>query len=453
MSALLALLAAGVRRFAKDKRGASAVIFALASIPIVGLMGFAIDVGNALRVQNALQASTDAAALAGALDITNGNNDAAGTARTYSAVAGGKNTIYGQNVTPVVTLKCFTSTGASCAGPSKSNGLVVQQTTVVNTFFAKIFGINTFTLKAIATAGAAGAKPKPLNVMLVLDTTQSMTQADPNCGSNVTKIACALSGVQTLLGILAPSVDQVGLMVFPGIDPSTVNAATDCSASTKPKVMAYDAPNLSYQLVAPSMDYRSSDNANALNTGSILANAAGGGSGCSGVPAIGGVGTFYADAIWQAQTTLVATDKDGMQNVIVFLSDGDADSSNVMKKSCPANSSVWCTGNETSNQCRNAIKAAQAAASAGTWVFSIAYDASTDASNGSGASCKSDTPRISACSTMQQIASDSGKFFSDSTGKSNACTSSTTSLANLIAIFQTIGQALQQPRLLPNNTA
>ena len=59
-----------VRNFAKDRRGATAVIVALAVVPIIGLMGFSIDVGNALRVQHALQASTDAAALAGAKDIT-----------------------------------------------------------------------------------------------------------------------------------------------------------------------------------------------------------------------------------------------------------------------------------------------------------------------------------------------------------------------------------------------
>jgi len=432
-----------LRRFAKDKRGATAVIFALAAIPLVGVMGFAIDIGNALRVQHALQASTDAAALAGALDITNANNDAVSTAKNYSAQAGGKNTILGQSVTPTVTLKCFTSTGASCSGPTKANGLVVRQTTTVPTFFAKIFGINSFSLAATATAGAAGAKPKPLNVMLVLDTTASMNDNDANCG--MTKIKCALSGTQALLGMLTPSVNQVGLMVFPGIQSNTVSAATDCSASTKPTVVAYSAsPN--YQLVTPSTDYRSSDSDTALSSSSPLANAVGG-SNCSGVPAVGGVGTFYADAIWQAQTTLVATAKPDMQNVIVFLSDGDAGSSDVMTKACPANSSAWCTGNESKNQCAAAIKAAKAAATAGTWVFSIAYDAATSGG------CSTDSPYVSPCSTMTQIASDSGKFYSDSTGTKNACTSSQSSLATLIQVFQTIGQALQQPRLLPNNTA
>ena len=43
---------------------------------------------------------------------------------------------------------------------------------------------------------------------------------------------------------------------------------------------------------------------------------------------------------------------------------------------------------------------------------------------------------------MQEIAPGLRKFYSDSTGASNACISSQTSLANLIQVFQTIGQAL-----------
>jgi Flp pilus assembly protein TadG len=438
-----------IRRFWKNQNGVTAAMFAIALVPIIGLMGFGIDVGNALQVKRALQASTDAAVLAGALDITNGTGNPVATATSYSAGTGGKNSIQNLTVTATVTLKCFTSTGASCSGPSAANGLIVQQQTNVPTFFAKIFGINSIPVTVISTAGAAGAKPKPLNVMLVLDTTASMdTTKDPYCSiPNAYRITCALGGVQTLLGILAPSVDQVGLMVFPGLQANTVSNDTDCNANTKPTIVAYSA-NPTYQVVAPSSNYRSSDTSTSLSSGSTLVNAVGGGTGCSsGLTAVGGVGTFFADAIWQAQTALLATDKQGMQNVIVFLSDGDADSSQVLTKSCPANSSAWCTGNETTNQCHAGIKAAQAAAATGTWVFSIAYNAATSGS------CVTDNPAISGCSTMQQIASDSGKFYSDSTGVKGACISSTNTLSDLVSIFQTIGQALQQPRLLPNGTS
>ncbi|HWY63756.1 MAG TPA: TadE/TadG family type IV pilus assembly protein [Rhizomicrobium sp.] len=448
---ILSRLRGLVRNFTRDSRGATAVIVALAIIPIVGLMGFAIDVGNALRVQHALQASTDAAALAGAKDITLGLATPAATATTYSAASGGKNPVYGVTVATNITLKCFKSTGASCSGVSGSNGLVVKQSATMPTIFAKVFGINSFSLAAIATAGAAGAKPKPLNVMLVLDTTASMQSNDPSC--SMTKIACAEQGVNTLLGILAPSVDQVGLMVFPGVSPSSVSNANLCGGSLT--IQPYSSTTMTYQLAAPGNDFRSSDTATSLSGSSSIVQAIGAGGtngkgeACSGMNAQGGQGTFFADAIWQAELALEATDQPGMQNVIVLLSDGDAGSGNTNTKGCPANSSTWCTGNEAKNQCAEAVKAAQGAATKGTWVFSIAYDADTSA----GGSCSTDNPQISACTTMTNIASDSGKFYSDTSGSGKSgCPSTQSSLANLVQVFQTIGQALQEPRLLANNT-
>ena len=446
---ILSLVRALACNFGRDRRGATAVIVALAIIPIVGMLGFSIDVGNALRVQHALQASTDAAALAGAKDITLGLATPAATATTYSAASGGKNPVYGVTVATNVTLKCFKSTGASCSGASGANGLVVQQSATMPTSFAKVFGINSFSLNAVATAGAAGAKPKPLNVMLVLDTTASMQQPDPSCGTS--KVLCAEQGVTTLLGILAPSVDQVGLMVFPGVSPSGINNANLCSGNLS--VQPYSSTSMTYQLAAPGSDFRSSDTATSLSGTSSIVQAVGGGvnskgKNCSGMSAQGGEGTFFGDAIWQAELALEATDKSGMQNVIVVLSDGDAGSSTTNTKSCPTNSSVWCTGNEAKNQCAEAVKAAQGAAAKGTWVFSIAYDATTS----TGSSCSTDSPKISPCDTMTQIASDTGKFYSDTSSGKGGCPSTQSSLANLVQVFQTIGQALQEPRLLANNT-
>jgi hypothetical protein len=286
-----------------------------------------------------------------------------------------------------------------------------------------------------------------MNVMLVLDTTASMNSSDPGCSiHNATRIECAMAGVQQLLAALTPSVDQVGLMVFPGLQANQAKYDFDCSSGTSPKIAAYSA-NPNYTIVAPGSDFRSSDSANDLNSGSDLVKAAGGGgSSCAGLKAVGGVSTFFADAVWQAQTSLLATDKAGMQNVIILLSDGDANATTTALSSCPKNSSAWCSSAENKNECHAAVKAAQAAAASGTWVFSIAYGAPT------GASCSTDkSPSISACTTMKQIASDPAKFYSDGNGVKGGCTSSSNSLSDLVSIFKTIGVSLQQPRLLPNN--
>src|SRR3979409_722992 len=78
--------------------------------------GCVIDFGNAYRVQKALQASTDAAAVAGAGQLTlsypaNGAN-AVATARSYGASTGGKNLIAGVpagNGTQTITTSCVGS--------------------------------------------------------------------------------------------------------------------------------------------------------------------------------------------------------------------------------------------------------------------------------------------------------------------------------------------------------
>ena len=59
----------GNRRKFKDESGQVLVFAIIAMVVLIGLTGFALDVGHAYLVQRQLQASTDAAALAGALDL------------------------------------------------------------------------------------------------------------------------------------------------------------------------------------------------------------------------------------------------------------------------------------------------------------------------------------------------------------------------------------------------
>jgi len=50
---------------------------------------------------------------------------------------------------------------------------------------------------------------------------------------------------------------------------------------------------------------------------------------------------------------------------------------------------------------------------------------------------------------MNNIASDSAKFYSDNAA---GCPSSSNSVSELVSIFHTIAQTLQAPRLLAENT-
>jgi hypothetical protein len=228
------------------------------------------------------------------------------------------------------------------------------------------------------------------------------------------------------------------MMVFPGLtNTSQVSLEYDCSSSTAPAIAKYSqTPAPVYQVISASTDYRTGSGsayATGLNASSNLAKAVGGGgSGCASLQAVGGVGTYYSDAVAAAQAALASSHRTGQQNVMVFLGDGDAS----------ANSS-YMLSSKVANQCHQAITAAQAATAANTIVYTIAYGASASSTN----SCSSDTPRISACTTLQQMASDSTKFFSDAAA---GCTSVNT-MTQLSDIFKRIAVLLSKPRLIPSN--
>jgi hypothetical protein len=165
----------------------------------------------------------------------------------------------------------------------------------------------------------------------------------------------------------------------------------------------------------------------------------GGGTNCSaGLSAVGGYGTYYADALTTAQSNLTSTGRSGVQKVIILLSDGDAN----------ASSSNMPTG-KASNQCHEAVSAAQSATAAGTWVYTIAYGASTSSSG----SCSTDTSsHIAACTALQDMASNSKFFYSDNSGGTGGCNSAAQSASELVSIFKNIGSSFGSPRLLPDNT-
>jgi hypothetical protein len=161
----------------------------------------------------------------------------------------------------------------------------------------------------------------------------------------------------------------------------------------------------------------------------------GGPCGCQqGLDAVGGAATYYAGVIAAAQTALTTNGRTGVQKVIIFLGDGDA---NASASNVPSG--------QASNQCHEGITAAQAATTAGTKVYSLAYGAQTSGT------CSTDSPAISACQAMQQIASTSSMFFSDKQNGSTTCSSSVNSVSELVAIFSKVSTSFASPRLLPPN--
>ena len=446
MTHLTTDLRAFLKRAWRDRRGATAVTVALFMTVIIGMMGFVIDLGHVMTVKRSLQSSADSAALAGARTLNCCTTSSAiATTNLYSAtwtsstvVGSNKNAdpnLYVQNVTGYPVRKCLTSVGISCAGVDPYNAVQVKQTTDVPMWFASIFGLSSIPVTATATAAGSGGSAQSFDIEIVVDPTASMNSADAGCTiSGASRLTCAMAGVRTLLGELSPSADYIGLMTFPGTTTSTEAAKDyDCSGTT-PTVQPYKSSPV-YQILGLSHDFKASATATTLAPTSNLVMAAGGKSGCTGMTAVGGVGTFYADAITAAQADLAANGRTGVQKVIILLSDGDA----------TATSANMPTGRST-NQCHQAITAASTATTAGTRIYTIAYGAPTSSTT----SCTTDTTHISACSTLSQMASNPSMFYSDENG---GCTSSAhTGLTELVSIFNSIGQSFMAPRLIPDNT-
>ncbi len=267
----------------KDEKGQVLPWMALLMIVFIGAAGLTIDLGRGWVAYRQLQASADAAALAGVNAMANSSNSlnavqnavckfsangsasnncvliTTGTGGTTTTITkAGINTAPGLNtVTTTAYLRCVlgkayvpTACNASATG---YNVIQVVETTTIPTFFIqglKAFGLktaNSLTMNSTSSATLNGSM-EPLDVAIVVDTTASMGQNDPTkCGGTVSytvsKVQCAYLGVQTLLEKLPQCAEvspttgnciaynKVSLFTFPNVEASTDTNLTKCSGS------------------------------------------------------------------------------------------------------------------------------------------------------------------------------------------------------------------------------
>jgi hypothetical protein len=469
----------------RDESGQALPWMLLVSGLFVGMGGLSLDLGHAYTCYRQLQASTDAAALAAAyaLAANNATSSSVGAAATsYSSATGGLNATPNlPNATVNTTLKCLTfvsNQGVLCsASPTGDNAVQVTQSATIPTYFIRalgVFGVNaakSLTMTAVSTAAMRGATNAQYNVAIVIDTTASMGSNDTDASCNSTRIKCALQGVQTLLQSLSPctasstgssctAFDQVSLFTFPNVQANTASNDTTCPTSN-PTTLAYSTPTAggtwsaptgtaaTYQITTYLSNYSSTNKAGgALNNSSALAIAAGAKSGCQGLQTPGGQGTYYAGVIYAAQSSLIAAQSanPGSLNALIILSDGDANSTKIKNGTHGGN--VY---GSLDDQCQQAIIAAQAAAAAGTQVYTIAYGA---ASSG----CSTDTTGplkgLSPCTALQKMASSTANFYSDATASQNKgqCTSSANPNLTLNNIFKQVATTFTVARLIPDSS-
>jgi Flp pilus assembly protein TadG len=479
-------------RVVSEERGQVLILFVVVLVVLLGMAAIAIDVGRAYVAQRQLRAAADAAAVAAANDLPVPSASCgllpAAWAYSASAAAGcpvGKNlSATLPNVTTSVQVFCLsalvgTGTAPPCrtsqAGGPSQNAVTVTESTSIPLTLAKVLrGLTpTWTVKATSTALMHGGAPHPADIMLVLDRTGSMTQS---CSAGGTKLACAQAGVNAFLQQMLPSEDLIGFETFPPVNIAATgnyyaNAQTKaCQTTSNSNPAWYDVgngnpspvptlaqkavdPNWAYVIVPLANDWRTSDTAPTLNAASKLVSTVA----CLKAASSNTNGTSYADAIEKAATYLAANGRPNAQDVIVFLSDGEANYGPVYHSAAGGTITAASEAADPyrTTPCHQAINSARGATNAGAWVYTIAY-AVGDASSSplcdgwktpgcdtvgqttqfsTSATC-TEVPSISAFSTMQNMASDGGKFFYNPTASA------------LTAYFQAVAQSITTPRLV-----
>ncbi len=507
-----------LKRLMGDERGQVLPAAAVMLVAVLSSMALVTDVGRAVYSQRELQATTDAAALAGAAELRTATTVAQVTseATLFSAMSGDKNT---RSNLPSVTMvagypavKCLVTLqdeGMACVGDVPYNAVQVKQQAIIPMVFAGLIGHSTVTVTASATAASHGGSPTPYNIAMIMDTTLSTYIQDDDCGS--TELACQLNGMQVMLqaldpcarsittcqitnGVASSPVDQVSLFTFPNVSSVTASIDYGCT-STVPSSYTWNATvnsyivlppanayggiatavpyttptagatgyypgsgtNGTYQILPFQSDYRTSSKTQTLNASSDLVKAAGGAPGCAGMAPSnydGVFGTYYAGAIYAAQSALVEQQAayPGTENAMILLSDGDA---TAPQTNFSETVITGATGSGTYpsyvGECGQAIIAANAATAAGTRVYAVAYGAeptgcTSDASAGAYAG-------ISPCDTMADIASAPQYFYSDwkQSASGSTCVASQP-VTSLNGIFASIVAGLSTARLIPDST-
>ncbi len=181
--------AAATARFIRARDGGIAILFGLSLIPIIGLVGLAVDYGVAITNRTRLDRAADAAALAAVV-----------TAKAYVAAHSGESGVMdaalaaGQNrpSTPSTSMPGSCPRQRAAQTPqvtSSSNGLTVtaniSYTATINNSFSKLFLVSTTTISNSATASVD--LPSYLDFYLMVDVSGSMGL--PATRSGMTQLA------------------------------------------------------------------------------------------------------------------------------------------------------------------------------------------------------------------------------------------------------------------------
>jgi Flp pilus assembly protein TadG len=252
-------------------------------------------------------------------------------------------------------------------------------------------------------------------------------QGNKAVGGEGTYLAAAITAAQaTLAANSVAGVQNVIIVLSDGGAGNTQGSATTSATATSGTTLTFSAASLASAI--PPLVVNSQVCAQPFNTGAAP-------------PSCGDTTVFPANTVVTAITSTTVT------------------LSNPIKKTVANGSTVYFG---PYNQCNTSITAAQAAANAGTWVYAIAYQSYLELSASANSCSDTESPAVSSCMTMQQIANspghipDAAKFYSDPmglTGQNGPCTSTDNpNTTDITSIFEEIGSRIPFAALLPAGT-
>ncbi|MEI9968342.1 MAG: hypothetical protein WDM87_06845 [Terracidiphilus sp.] len=445
--------------------------------------------------------------------------DAARMVAAYSSQSNGMNSSKMLlNVTATPNYLCLNTVSSSLnvacqtasGGSGGYNALSVTQTATIPLWFAGLFQMKKMDVVYTATAAMRGGQNSPWNIAVIVDTTSSMNNSDGGNQCNGTQMTCSLLGVQSLLNDLYPCgvgqtcagsttyVDSVSLFVFPAVTGATAKDDSTCP-TTNPSSVAYTFLDPPASTTLPSGDTYQVARIFEYLQDERRCDEPESGSGDRDCgwrfrteqlhrhQGAGGEGTYYAQVIYAAQAALLAQQaaNPGSQDAIILLTDGDAtacaSNANTAAGACSSKSQLLATegtlngtGTKTSNsagyrayaypsalgECGQAVLAAQAAANAGTTMYTIGYGAEasggclTDATYSATVSTDGGgwAPGHHPCQAIAAMASAQVNFYSDDGDGCEATAPSNQNITKLTAIFRAITDNMSSPRLIPNGT-
>jgi Flp pilus assembly protein TadG len=183
-------------RFGLDRRGNVAVIFALAILPVMTMVGIAIDYSRANQLLGKLQAAGDAASV-GSIAKTSAAFVAAGTMTTDGEITVGETDaakIFNGNLSGVtgVTVSSLTPVVTKTGSTLTS---VISYTATIPTTFMSVMGKSSLTLNGTSTSTAN--IPQYVDFYVLLDNSPSMgvgaTPTDVATMVNNTSDQCAFA--------------------------------------------------------------------------------------------------------------------------------------------------------------------------------------------------------------------------------------------------------------------